>query len=276
MIDADIRGKLRRDSSSAHDRSEDLLTSTVFGLLRYLPMSEALKPLIEGVRSAEDLLSQQLRDMPRDCDSPWINLTGAASCDILFWPSFGEWGQPDILLTFRDATKKPIHLVVVEAKLHSPKSGEASDEDDANAEIIACDMQWHPDQLVRYWRGLADHADLRGSNSSSVVYLTAHSAPPLSDLTASLKVDPKMRLGWISWRHIWDVVLPLAGGDETSCAATDLERLLAYRGFRSLNAFKTIPPISIKSTERFWQQRRWFSALALPTQNDRNSFWESK
>jgi hypothetical protein len=34
MIDAEIRGKLRADYSRAHDRAEDLLTSTAFGLLR--------------------------------------------------------------------------------------------------------------------------------------------------------------------------------------------------------------------------------------------------
>ncbi|HUX02753.1 MAG TPA: hypothetical protein VMY35_17460, partial [Phycisphaerae bacterium] len=52
MIEADLRGKLGRDASLAHDRAEDLLTSTVFGVLRYIPERTGVFPALMRSRHA--------------------------------------------------------------------------------------------------------------------------------------------------------------------------------------------------------------------------------
>lgn len=268
MIDADIRGKLRRDGGSVHDRSEDLLTSTVFGLLRHLPVAVALKPMIENARPAGELLKS---GSARISGEPWIDLAAATQCDIVFWPSFGSWGQPDILLVFRDDHHRVVHLVVVEAKLFSSKSGEATDADEDSA---TDDSTWHPDQLVRYWRGLLHHPEYNAAAPRSVVYLTAHPGPPLDDLQKSLIACPSMGLGWMSWRHIWDVVASIANAPGSPPAAVDLERLLAYRGFRSLNAFK-MPPIGIRVAGHFWTAKPWFSGQPVLSFGDGRAFWRT-
>src|SRR5947209_5260501 len=117
MIDADIRGKLGRDGRSAHDRSEDLLTSTVFGLLQYLDIRDSFLPLISRVRPVSFSDCGPAVAGERTTGIGWIDVDQAARCDVRFWPSFGRWGQPDLLLCFRDAGHRPLHFVVIEAKL---------------------------------------------------------------------------------------------------------------------------------------------------------------
>ena len=51
MIEAVVRGNLGRNQVWAHERSEDLLTSTVFGLLRYLPPGQGIIEFLEGFGS---------------------------------------------------------------------------------------------------------------------------------------------------------------------------------------------------------------------------------
>lgn len=272
MIDADLRGKLRADGSNAHERSEDLLTSTVFGLLRYLPADQGLIPLMRRSRAAT-LRHGQLMVSQQSPDQSWMSISAAASCEIEFWPSFGKFGQPDLLLTFLDAARRPVHLTVVEAKLHSPKSGEAEDngEDDAPAADVAEDS-WTPDQLVRYWRGMLSHIAASDPNRCSVVYLTAHTTPPTEDLTISLRACPTMRLGWLSWRDVWHTIQPLLNQTEPPLAAVDLERLLANRGFRSLNAFKQ-EVLSLLPIRGFWQPRDWFQDIIVTGLPPRLRFW---
>src|SRR4051812_26314321 len=50
MIFAELHGKLGEDYSRAHERAEDLLTSTVFGLLRYLTPADGLLAVLGHAR----------------------------------------------------------------------------------------------------------------------------------------------------------------------------------------------------------------------------------
>lgn len=227
----------------------------------------AMEPLIENVRPAVDFIRTQNSAVS---SLPWIDLENATSCEIVFWPSFGTWGQPDVLLVFRDRDQHVVHLVVVEAKLFSSKSGEAGN--DAEDELGTDDSHWHPDQLVRYWRGLLLHAEYPASTPRSLIYLTAHPAPPLDDLEKSLAACPSMRLGWISWRHIWDAVASHTCDPNPAPAAIDLERLLAHRGFRSLNAF-TMQPFNVAADGHFWTPKPWFTGLPSLSLGDGSAFW---
>lgn len=295
MIDADVRGKLRQDGSNAHERSEDLLTSTVFGLLRYLPAGDGFIPLMCRARVAT-LRHGQLSVAQEASGSPWMGLSAATSCQIEFWPSFGQFGQPDLLLTLRDAARRPVHTVVIEAKLHSPKSGEAEDDGDGDAAAADADEDtWTPDQLVRYWRGVVNLPAAPDASRCSILYLTAHASPPTEDLAVSLRACTAMRLGWVSWRDIWHVVEPLLRLAQPPLAAVDLERLLANRGFKALDAFKQAAPEftelgrfwhsrswfqgvsapGLPSVRRFWRTRPWFEQLVAPARSSRMHFWET-
>jgi len=51
MSIAEIRGKISDTGSNLSERMEDLLTSDVFGCLRYLPSEVALLPFLSTARS---------------------------------------------------------------------------------------------------------------------------------------------------------------------------------------------------------------------------------
>jgi hypothetical protein len=70
MLDALIKGKLSREQ----ENMEDILTSNVFGLMKYLPPSEALIPFL---KQAED---------PEGC-KPFEDLSSEAEAEFEFWPT---------------------------------------------------------------------------------------------------------------------------------------------------------------------------------------------
>jgi hypothetical protein len=248
MIQAELRGKLGSDGSRAHERLEDLLTSNVFGLLRYLPLREGLLALLERARPVR--VGEARLTVPSE--PGWVDMSDVTEAELAFWPSFKKHGKPDLLIRLR-AAGRVCHLVLIEAKLFSPKSGSAREEDGDRAE----EHQPDPDQLVRYWQGLRLQPEVVDGANCSLVYLTSHGTPPLAELLASAGRQPDMRLAWLSWRDAWHVAhqLQLATG---SLPAEDLAALLAHKGFREFAGFNAgkIPELRFPAT--FWQPDSFF------------------
>lgn len=275
MIFAELQGKLGQHHSRAHERAEDVLTSTVFGLLRYLPLSDWLGPLAGRIRPIQKHLGPKF-----PADGTWLDVRTVATCEFVLWHRLSPYGEPDVVLLLRDAQERLLHLLVIEVKLYSPKSGSASkvavaaDDDDAEEELAGIDK----DQLVRYWcYACAELARLQKSQpggasdgvpaTASLVYLTAHSAPPSEELLISLAAGgSSMRLGWLSWFDIWQVA-HAAGKLGKSLPAADLEALLAHKGFRRFVGFHDLPCIPGLASEKaaqFWRHGDWFCSLHRP------------
>src|SRR5688572_5066022 len=145
MIFADMRGKLGDHCARAHERGEDVLTSTVFGLIRYLPIEEGLLRVLRRVRPVvKDDENPTLRS-----DAAWIDTRHVRTARVEFWPSFEAFGEPDVLLWLEDESGARLHVVLIEAKYLSPKSGRAEEDE------VLEDERPHGDQLVKYWQGLA-------------------------------------------------------------------------------------------------------------------------
>ncbi len=245
MIFAELRGKLGVDYSRAHERAEDLLTSTVFGLLRYLTPADGLLAILQRARPVR-VEDGTIEARP---DPNWLEVGLVADVGVEFWPYWPGYGEPDVLLTLRDRAGQPVSLVLIEAKLHSPKSGRAGVDDELTEEGAA-----DPDQLVRYWRGLQV---LPGFPSipRHLVYLTKHGAAPAGELAESVRRAPEMRLAWLSWRDIWAVADSAAG---TSLPAADLAQLLAYKGLKNFNGFGAVP-WQPHPASHFWRRHGWFT-----------------
>ena len=259
MIFADIHGKLGAEGQRAHERSEDLLTSTAFGLLRYLPFEIGIGALLRRVRVMhfnDGLLTCTLKP-------DWIVSSGGLA-GLEFWPRLPGFGEPDLRLTL----DRGRHVVLIEVKLYSGKSqiAEQSDEDDeALATNALVEEKLDPDQLARYHKG--QRRELAANVELSIIYLTAHAVPPEADLTDSLKHGP-MRLGWLSWRDVWAVAEDAKRATTTDGPAADLARLLRHKGFSEFAGFDGAAP-PLPDTGRFWnepivplrQEVRFFEAL---------------
>ncbi len=214
MLFAERHGKLGRDGSRAHDRAEDLLTSTAFQLLRYLPLEVGLLAVLRRVRGvAPD--GRVTTDLPA-----WLNLDGVTAAAYTFWPRWPGHGEPDVVVTL-SAGAVAVGRLVVEVKLDASKSGEAEDEEATEAP--------DPDQLRRYWQGLRAGA---GGRALGVVYLTSHAVPPAEALAASVARERGDWLGWLSWRDVWSAV-------RTSelLPARDLADILAAKGLKGFDGF---------------------------------------
>jgi hypothetical protein len=262
MIEAEIAGKLGAACERATDRAEDLLTSTVFGFLRYLPVQKGLVAFL-----------RRCRPFPADRSdiktTEWPDWDRVHACKVSFWPRLGEYGIPDVMVTLEDANGAILGELVVEAKFNSPKSGRAGEDDGEQAIEGVRD----PDQLVRYFQGLQAYAR-PGSHPLGLIYLTAHSVPPRDELAASFDRYPAMRLAWLSWRDASSVAHPQA---ETSLPAADLARLLAHKYLGYFVGFTARTPAGgfVPPSARLWNRiasLRYFT-VKTPRLPQSGHFW---
>jgi hypothetical protein len=259
MIEAIVRRKIAREGTNAHDRAEDLLTSTAFGLLDHLSADQGFFPLLKRAWRIP-ATAEEGAPIPRSGIGVPVN---AAECRVTFWPNFRAHGEPDLLLELLSADGAVQSVVLIEAKLFSPMSGTASETDGP----IAIENVPDPDQLVKYWQGLALHTRL-GGLPRALVYLTSHSTPPLHELRVSLGRDPRINLYWLSWRDVWEVAEAKAA---THRAAADLERLLRHLGFSTFKGFRAQLGLS-PGSGFFWP---WFTQHPIQLGAQSGQFWRS-
>ncbi|HEV3384137.1 MAG TPA: hypothetical protein VG097_04940, partial [Gemmata sp.] len=131
-------------------------------------------------------LSQELPD--------WLKLQTITEAQYVFWPPWGEYGQPDVVIILMSGTI-PFGRLVIEVKLDANKSGSAEDEEATEAP--------DPDQLRRYWQGLKKKQEEDGIKPLGVIYLTSHAIPPSDELKKSLDREQGNWMGWLSWRDVW-------------------------------------------------------------------------
>lgn len=189
MTIAEIHGKISRSGTNVSERMEDLLTSNVFGCLRYLPPGIALLPYLRTGRSLQgkELAVEANVVQLHASFWPWLSLSGRAAC------------QPDVVLGLETPTNL-LHLVVVEAKYHS---GLSSEEDDGVApnnqlarELDYLDIATPTDFGWRH--------DLQISQRS-LLFVTQDYRMPRVELEGAIdefqiKRKKKAEIFWTSWR----------------------------------------------------------------------------
>ena len=270
MIEAVVRDKLGVGQSRAHERSEDLLTSTVFGILRYLPHETGLIAVIKcSLRVHLDGERFEVEhDRARNDD--WLGLDSAVRFELEFWPTLDRHRRPDLLISLYDKAGKRIHLLVVEVKLDAGKTGRLGG-DDAEPLAAECDH----DQLVRYWQGVKSLESDIPATSRTLVYLTSHLTPPMDDLCSTLRRDKSVRLAWLSWRHVWRVVDGLSRSNASLLPASDLARLLSYHGFDDFKGF-CVGPQAWGTPTHFWATNEWFAKPSTAQTYQQSGFWREK
>lgn len=169
--------------------SEDALTGTVFGLMRYLPPAV----LAEWLSQAQ--LAHGCKEV---VDVAWDRLPPLT--ETHFWPRYEDtlkgYGQvePDVVLEFGRIA------VIIEAKLRWGKTpavmlGQTGEETEA-------------DQLARQAKATLDfygHRERGGVELAALVYVTAHLTSPEPDLEKSVKAIGHLGLSvppplyWLSW-----------------------------------------------------------------------------
>lgn len=184
---AELHGKLDPTSLDPVERSEDLLTSAVFGAVRHLPRVGVLRPLL----GLFDIYPSQ-RDLERAEVLLWPNMP------IGLWP--GAWIEPDVIILAGR------HVVVFEAKLYSQFGWYTK----LNGDQPGPRMHQLGVQYIAVERWAA------GAGRDAPVVVAVTPAGRLSDSDRSSAVetlkavapeaDHEAVIKWASWRHIGEVL----------------------------------------------------------------------
>ena len=232
MLQAQLRGKLYRSEEDL----EDLLTSNVFGSMKYVPPEEALLPILASSRNGSG-------------EAAVHGLQPESSAEYSFWPWLNEQGcegsEPDVLITIRLADKQKI-IVLVEAKYLSDKSSEA------NEQTVPTD------QLAREWDNLTCLAK-REKATPILLYVTADLGFPRKSIEDSCqeyvqKRKRNMNVHWISWRNLPDLF-----SDTKHEILKDLVKVLRRQGLTLFEGITKPDPIDVKWSFRKLDTWDWSS-----------------
>ncbi len=210
---AELHGKLSSEASDA-DRREDILTSTVFGMLF---ATEAWRVLLKWIGRARGRES-----------APKIGYAVGDEQSYWFWPQMDN-AEPDLVIEMGAA------LLVIEAKYFSGKGGTQ----------VADPAGFVHDQLAREWRACLPAADHRAyperlrcalassDTEVSLIYLVRRSrwARERQALEISLSHVPEARMFLLTWEDL----------DETLAAEPESRWVLELRSYlarRDLAAFR--------------------------------------
>ncbi|KYF78548.1 hypothetical protein BE20_25165 [Sorangium cellulosum] len=184
MLLAQLHGKLTRSEEDL----EDLLTSHVFGALKYSGRLDVLHRFLTGALLQRD-------------PGTHLALGEIAVCTYRFWPWLctgdGVGCEPDLVLELQHPGGTGT-LVAIEAKYKHGKSRlptPGGHDDPVN------------DQLAREWLCVHDEARRGGYARAHLVYLTADLVMPRAALDEAddelrRKGRPGAELAWLSWRRL--------------------------------------------------------------------------
>jgi len=245
MTIAEIRGKMK-----PYESMEDLLTSDVFGVLRYLPPKEGLIPILEDAINLQgERFTLTIEEEPQ---TPIFD----------FWPNLNE-SIPDVMI------KLNRHIIIIEVKYKSGKSGHFNMEEETSVDIIESAK---PDQLRREFLDLLDFKNQLVS--LSLIYVTAHRVIPEDDiisgreaLIATNGLDFKglyeSKVFWLSWYKIREKIkflMTITKDVYKKKILQDVEKLFFYKGFRRFNGYPFngfVTPFAAKSYRR--RNRKYFN-----------------
>lgn len=248
MTIAEIYGKL-----TPYEALEDLLTSDVFGTLKYLLPAEGLIPFLEKAVPFCDQKAQ-----------PHV-FGNISSAKYFFWPRSLEFRKPDliIILTKEDRTMLGINI---ECKYHGGKHSIEIEGDLQPSESPLFVGDQLADQYLqlrqsRYAGELGE--SLRNCSEKYLLYVTSHYGLPAEEVEETLRrlkgdLDSHKHFYWISWREIQTINPGKILDELRQHLLNDLQALMARKGLIPLNIFRHKIHI-VPRSKYFWRpsQRFW-------------------
>jgi len=233
MTIAEIRGKISEAGTNISERMEDLLTSDIFGCLRYVPAEKVLMPFLHTACSfhGKDFTVPGKIIRVHYRFWPWLKSSGRVPC------------EPDVVIGL-ETDNHQIHLVMIEAKYYSGLSSEEDERPEPN------------NQLARELDNL-DVASCAtfgwqislGVVSRTLLFVTQDMGIPRELLRQSLAEYSHKRkkdsdIFWTSWRLlplILEQSLQKETNSEYKAVMEDMMRLLLRKG---LVMFHGVEPVT--------------------------------
>jgi len=266
MTIAELHGKLNPDRPcGAHERMEDLLTSDVFGAMKYVGWQYGF---MNWLRSAKSPYGEHNA----------ANLLPAN--DIIrhvhfaFWPLLKNNREPDLLIGIETETSGIVQIMI-EAKYFSGASDMEMDAEDVTPERsgnqIADQVNCFPDAFPK----------VRDKGTRQIhMYVTAHDSCPaeIYDRATAHIVRKDIPLFWLNWQSLPSYLEEIETEDGGRQEMIDdlirlLQRkeLIPFRGFR-IGSIGEWPSLIGQS---FWVVQPWWN-VPLPELLSPTGFLEEK
>jgi len=248
---AELFGKVG-ENSTALDTKEDVLTSNVFQLIKYLKPEFGIIPFLNYVFKENGI------PLDLEIEKEW-------KVEYYFWPIGTKAGrEPDLLIYLKGDNLNL--LFVIEAKYYSGPS----DTDTKEKEGIK-----HHNQLADEFTDLKKRKfKLEGKSrkfdvqleNCFLLYLTKHNIKPREDLESVIiqfssdnpdsKIEIKKHLIWANWTSVWKVLKEIKIDEFPFYEIkNDLILLLEKKGFKKFTGFKFI---SWKEKYKSFYKQLWF------------------
>jgi len=233
MSIAEIRGKISATGSNLSERMEDLLTSDIFGCMRYLPAQNALIPFLQTAHSLHGNTITIPGEFLRVHWSfwPWLSLAGRIPC------------EPDVVLGL-ETEENHVHLVLIEAKYYSGLSSDEDERAEPNDQL-ARELD-NLDAVSCATLGWGTHLEIA---SRALLFVTQDMGIPCDLLAHSLSEYTRKRrregdIFWVSWRFLPLILqrnLEKESVPENRAVMADMLALLLRKG---LIVFGGVEPIT--------------------------------
>lgn len=272
MTIAELYGKLSPD---ANERTEDLLTSDVFGTMRYAGWSNGF---------LEWLLEAEVPPMLRGSTNPiWkvIPVSNVKMVHVSFWPRLPNGREPDVALLVELSNESSV-VVIVEAKYLSGTSDFVPEELTEHYRLTGNQIADQVHGLaavgveqVRDWFGLQKHFAIKAKVH---LFITAHTRLPTADYVVAnsrLSLPCSVHAFWLSWKTLANHLERYTHDRDAGRAALiqDLLRLLERKDLVPYSAFTQQPWAAPAVHPSFWSERWWQQKPAMSHVSP--TFWRS-
>ncbi len=191
MTIAEIHGKISETGTNLSERMEDLLTSDVFGCMRYLPARKALIPFLQTACSFHGNILAIQGEVVKVHYSfwPWLKLSDRIPC------------EPDVVVGL-ETVENQLHLVLIESKYYSGLSSEEDERAEPNDQL-ARELD-NLDVVSCANLGWRTHSEII---ARSLLFVTQNMGIPKDILVQSLDEYDRKRnkhgdIYWTSWRFL--------------------------------------------------------------------------
>jgi len=247
MTIAELHGKLNPERpAGVYERMEDLLTSDVFGTMKYVGWHYGFMNWLRAATSP-DGKSYASDVLPADDNIEHVHFE--------FWPLLRNNREPDLLIRIKPLSGAIIQ-VMIEAKYFSGASDIAiAIEDttpDRSGNQIADQVNCFPNPQDEFMQ-------------NAHIYITADDSCPLTtyDRAAEHIIREEVPLFWLNWQslkvYLQDLPMEDIGRQEM---ISDLIKLLVRKDLIPFHGFKAIPKSSwtLSVGQSFWQDKSWWRA----------------
>ena len=232
MTIAEIRGKISHTGQNLSERMEDLLTSDIFGCMRYLPTQNALIPFLQTAHS----LHGNILTIPGEVTTvhwsfwPWLKSQGCIPC------------EPDVIIGL-ETEENHVHLILIEAKYYSGLSSEEDEREEPNNQL-ARELD-NLDAVSVTALGWDHQLDIA---SRKLLFITQDMGIPRGLLAKSLaeytcKRSKKGDIYWTSWRFLPSILersLEKGITQEDNAVLEDMLNLLDRKGLVTFQGIEAI------------------------------------